>query len=540
MDLKSHSASYRSVLARAGIGVLTAAAIGLGGALPLAAAELRVANSGEPDTLDPHHMSGVWENRIAADMFLGLTTEGQDGKPIPGAAESWEVSDDGKVYTFKLRDHNWSDGTPVTAGDFVFAMRRILTPETAAEYASLLYPIENAKALNEGSMTGMENLGVTAIDDKTLEITLGFPAPYFVEQLTHYTAFPVPKHKVEELGEDWIKAGEIVSNGAYKAVEWVPNTHVKLVKNEEYYDADSVQIDAVTFYPAEDRNAATKQFRAGEVDVQYDFASEQIDWLQENLPDETRIAPWLGVYYYAINMREAPFDNLDVRQALAMAINREAITDQVLKTGEIPAYGFVPPGAGDYGEPAEVEWKDLSYDERVAEAKELLAASGFGPDNPLRFQLRYNTSENHKRIAIAVSAMWKQALGVEAELFNAEVKVHYNDLQSADFQVARAGWIADYNDAQNFLYLMETDSGVQNYAGYSNPDYDRLMDGADLSTDSAARNALMKEAEALAMADLPNIPIYHYVSKDLVSTKVEGWVDNTKDIHRTAFLSIAE
>jgi oligopeptide transport system substrate-binding protein len=470
-------------------------------------------------------------------MIMGLTTEAADGSVIPGAAESWQVSDDGTVYTFKLRDHRWSDGTPVTADDFAFALRRILDPAEAAEYASLLYAIKNARALNEGAMTGMEQLGVEAQDPTTLEVTLENATPYFVELLTHYTAFPVPKHKIEELGEDWVRAGNIIGNGPYVATEWVPNSHVTLVKNDQFYDADNVSIDSVTYYPAEDRNAATKRFRAGEIDVQYDFASEQIDWLQENLPEETRISPWLGIYYYTFNTRKPPFDNQAVRQALAMAIDRAAITDKVLRTGELPGYSFVPPGTGTYGEPSYVAWKDVPYQERVAQAKELMAAAGYGPDSPLRTQLRYNTSENHKKIAVAIAAMWKQ-LGVETELFNTEVKVHYNDLQEGNFEVARAGWIADYNDPQNFLYLMETSSGVQNYAGYSSAEFDRLMDEADRTTDGAQRNALMHQAEAIAMEDMPNIPIYYYVSKDLVSNAVKGWVDNTKDIHRTRWLSL--
>ncbi|MGI9435802.1 MAG: peptide ABC transporter substrate-binding protein [Geminicoccaceae bacterium] len=521
------------------LGMLTAAAVGLGSLSPLVAAELRIANAGEPDTLDPHHASGTWENRIIGDMFLGLTTEAADGSVIPGAAESWTVSDDGLVYTFTLRDHTWSDGTPVTAGDFVFAVRRLLAPETAAKYASILYTVKNAKALNEASMEGMENLGITAIDDKTLEVTLEFPAPYFIEQLTHYTAFPIPKHKVEELGDDWVKPGNIVANGPYVVTEWVPNTHVKSVKNDAFYDADNVKIDSVTFFPAEERNAATKQFRAGEIDMQYQFASEQIDWLKENLPDETRISAYLGIYYYPINTAEPPFDNVDVRQALAMAIDRTAITDKVLKTGELPAYSFVPPNTGDYGEPAYVDWKDMAYEDRVAKAEALLAGAGFGSDNPLKLQLRYNTSENHKKVAIAVAAMWKK-IGVQAELFNAEVKVHYNDLQQGNFEIARAGWIADYNDPQNFLYLMETDTGPLNYAQFSSPDYDRLMSDPDIETDPTKRNDLMREAEAIAMAEMANIPIHYYISKNLVSSKVEGYLDNTKDIHRTRFLSIAE
>jgi oligopeptide transport system substrate-binding protein len=526
----------RQTAIRSLAGLGTVLALGIGGAA-FAAGELHIANSGEPDTLDPHHVSGTWENRVIGDMFMGLTTEAADASPIPGAAESWQVSDDGTVYTFTLRDHTWSDGTPVTADDFVFALRRILDPAEAAEYASLLYTIKNARALNEGAIEGMDQLGVRALDPKTLEITLESPTPYFIEQLTHYTAFPVPKHKVEELGDDWIKPGNIVGNGPYTVVEWVPNTHIKAVKNPNFYDADNVSIDTVYFYPSEERNAATKRFRAGEIDIQYDFASEQIDWLSENLPDETRIAPYLGIYYYAINTRNPPFDDQRVRQALAMAIDREGITDKVLRTGELPGYSFVPPDAGSYGEPSYVDWKDVPYEERLAEAKKLMAEAGHGPDNPLRLQLRYNTSETHKKVAIAVAAMWKQ-LGVDTELFNTEVKVHYNDLQQGNFEVARAGWIADYNDPQNFLYLMETSTGVQNYAGYSNPEYDRLMDEADRAVDGEQRNQLMHQAEAVAMADMPNIPIYYYVSKDLVAPHVKGWVDNTKDIHRTRWLSV--
>ena len=533
--MRQHRLSNRQTA----LGLLTAAAIGFGGLGTLDAAELRIANSGEPDSLDPHYTSGVWESRILRDMFMGLTTEAADASVIPGAAESWTVSDDGLVYTFKIRDHVWSDGTDVTAEDFVYSLRRILLPETAAQYASLLYSIKNGKALNEGSLVNIDDFGVKALDERTLEITLEYPAPYFLEQLTHQTAYPVPKHKVEALGDDWIKAGNLVGNGAYVLEEWVPNTHVKLVKDETFYDADSVAIDRVTFYPAEERNAATKQFRADEIDIQFDFASEQIDWLTENMPDETRISPELGIYYYTINTTKPPFDDVRIRQALGMAIDRTAITDKVLKTGEVPGYSFVPPDAGDYGEPAYVEWKDIPYKERVEQAKALMAEAGYGPDNPLEFQLRYNTSENHKKIAIAVAAMWKQ-LGVQTELFNSEVKVHYNDLQEGNFEIARAGWIADYNDPQNFLYLMEGDTGANNYTRFDNADYNELMNQSDAETDPAKRNDLMRQAEAIAMAELPNIPIYYYVSKNLVAQRVEGWVDNTANKHPNRFLSIVE
>lgn len=520
-----------------GAGLAVALTGGLAGALQ-AQDVLRVGNMGEPATLDPHHVAGTWENRIIGDMFMGLTTEGQDGSVVPGAAESWSVSDDGTVYTFKLRDHQWSDGTPVTAGDFVFALRRILMPETAAKYASLLYPIKNAEELNSAKMEGMENLGVRAVDDKTLEITLKAPTPYFVEQLTHYTAFPVPKHLVEKFGDDWIKKENIASNGAYVLDEWVPNTVVRLAKNKDFYDAEDVAIERVEFYPSEDRAAVQKQFRAGEIDIAKDFASEQFDFLKKELPDETRVAPYLGIYYYTINTKKPPFDDVRVRQALSMVIDREAITDKVLKTGEVPAYSFVPPGTGNYGDPAYVSWMDTPYEERVEKAKALLADAGYGPDKPLQFTLSYNTSENHKRIAIAVASMWKKELGVQAELFNQEVTPHYNNLEENNFDVARAAWIADYNDAQNFLYLLETRTGRQNYGRWSNEEFDSLMEQAANTTDMDKRAELMRHAEAIAMEEQPDIPIYYYVSKNLVSTHVKGWEPNAKDIQRTRYLKL--
>ncbi len=271
---------YSKSAQRVTLGLVLASAIGLGSLTSLAAAELRIGNPGEPDTLDPHHSTSVYEAHILRDLFLGLITQDAAGKAIPGAAESWTVSDDGLVYTFTLRDHSWSDGTPVTAGDFEYAFRRLLAPETAAQYASILYTIENAKPLNEAAMEDMQALGVKAIDDKTLEVTLDFAAPYFIEQLTHHSSYPLPRHKIDELGEDWVKPGNLVSNGGYVVTEWVPNDHVTIVKNEAFYDAGNVSIDAVTFYPTEERNAGTKRFRAGELDMQYDFASEQIDWLK--------------------------------------------------------------------------------------------------------------------------------------------------------------------------------------------------------------------------------------------------------------------
>lgn len=508
-------------------------------ALPLQAATLNIHNGGDPSSLDPHKVSGDWENRIVGDIFEGLVTEDRQAEPIPGQAKSWEVSDDGTVYTFTLRDGiQWTDGTPVTAHDFVFALQRLMNPETAANYAYLQYPIKNSEAINKGEITDVGELGVKAIDDKTLEITLEEPTPYFIGALTHYTAYPVPKHVVEEKGADWVKLENIVTNGPYKPVEWVPGSHVTTVKNENYYDAANVSIENVKFFVLEDESAALKRYRAGEFDILTEFPTDQYGWMQENLPGEAQVAPFAGLYYYVINSNHPPLDNPDVRKALSMAVNREVIGPQILGTGELPAYSWVPPGMANYGEPATVEWKDMAYDERVEEAKKLLESAGFGPDNPLQVQLRYNTNENHKRIAVAVAAMWKP-LGVEVELYNTETKVHYDELQDGVLEIARAGWLADYNDPDNFLNLLK--SGVDyNYGRWSNAEYDALIDKANATTDMDQRAELLRQAEKIALDDTAAIPIYYYLSRNVVSPKVKGFENNAFDIHRTRWLTIEE
>src|SRR3546814_852412 len=411
------------------------AALGVGLAVAMCGAAqaekvLRVGNDGEPQSMDPHYISTVQTSRLTDDMFLGLLTYGQNGAAIAGAAESWTISEDGKTYTFKLRDHVWSDGTPVTAEDFVYAWRRILAPETGAEYASLLYIIKGAEEVN-GGKAGPEALAAEAIDDRTLKVELTSPAPYFLAQLAHQTAFPVPKHAVEEFGRDWTKPENIVVNGAYKLVSWTPKVEATLVKNDKFYDADNVAIDKVIYYAMEERTAMQQRFRAGELDVARDIASEQIDWLRENMADSLRIAPYAGTYYYVFRCDKEPFTDARIRKAMSMAINREAIVDKVLRTGMLPAYSFVPPGTANYGEPAYADFKGMPYGEAVEKAKALMADAGYGPDNPLKITLRYNNAEDHKRIAVAVQAMWKQ-IGVQTELFNTDGKIHYADLKRSE------------------------------------------------------------------------------------------------------------
>ena len=432
----------------------------------------RMATMGEPKSLDPHVVSGTWENFIVGDAFMGLLTDAADATPMPGAAESWTISDDGLTYTFKLRDHKWSDGTPVTAEDFVYSWRRLLDPATAAEYASIMYPVKNAEKINSGEIKDLTQLGVRAIDDKTLEVTLENPTGYFLELLTHYTSFPVPKHVIDKYGADWVKPGNIVGNGAFRIVEWTPNSRVVAEKNPNFYDAANVKIDKVIYYPDEDRNEVTKRFRAGEIDYVDDFASEQIDFLKQELPNETRIFPYLGIYYYPDQPQEAA-----VRQSQGAPCahhgdrsagdHRQGAEDRRAaglrrRTTQRPASTAIPmcPTGPACRLPSVSRWR-----------RDLLKEAGFDADNPLKVTLSYNTSENHKRIAVAAQAMWK-AIGVQTELVNREVKVHYDELKQNNFDVARAAWVADYNDPQNFLYLLETRTGPNNYGRFSNPEFD--------------------------------------------------------------------
>ncbi|MGY5775770.1 peptide ABC transporter substrate-binding protein [Rhizobium sp. LEGMi135b] len=503
------------------------------------AATLNIHNGGDPTSLDPQKISGDWENRIDGDIFEGLVTEDPKDNPIPGQAASWTISPDQKVYTFKLRDGiKWSDGQPVTAQDFVFAFQRLMDPKTAAQYAYLQYTILNAEKINKGEIKDLTQLGVKAIDDKTLEITLENPTPYFLNALMHYTAYPLPKHVVEAKGDQWVKIGNIVTNGPYKPTEWVPGSHVSMVKSDQYYDAKDIKIDNVNYYTLEDQAAALKRYRAGEFDILTSFPADQFDWIQKNLPGQAHVVPFLATYYYVLNATKPPFNDKRVRQALSMAVNREVIGPKILGTGELPMYSWVPPGTANYGEPAYVSWKDEPYKQKVEEAKKLLKEAGFGPDHPLKAQLRYNTNDNHKRIAVAIAAMWKP-LGVDIELYNTETKVHYDEMQRGEVQIGRAGWIADYNDPSNFLNLLST--GVEmNYGRWSNKDYDALIKQGNEEIDLKKRAEIYKKAEQLALDDSAAIPIYYYVSQNIVAPKVQGFVDNIQDIHRTRWLSIKE
>lgn len=505
------------------------------------AKELVMYNGGDVTSLDPQKMSGDWEDRVAGDIYEGLFTEDAEAKPVLGVAESYETSEDGLTWTFKLRDDaSWSDGEPVTAQDFVFSFKRLMDPKTAAQYAYLQYPIKNAEKINKGEMTDLDQLGVKAVDDKTLEITLEHPVPYYPSLLTHYTAYPLPKHLIDRVGDEWVQISNIVSDGPYKPVEWVPGSHVLTARNEHWHGGkDELDIDGVRFLSMEDVSAGFRRYQAGEIDLMTDYPKDQFKFIQENLPGQGHFAPFAGLYYYVFNSAKPPFDDARVREALSMAVNREIIGPKVLGSGEPAAYGWVPPGMANYPEEgARLDWADQPYAERVEKAKALLAEAGYGPDKPLDVTLSYNTNDNHKRVAVAVAAMWKP-LGVNVSLENAEVKVHYANLREGAFEVARAGWLADFNDPVNFLDLLK--SGIEmNYGQWSNQDYSALLDQAAKEADLGKRAEMLEQAEKIALDDDAAMPIYFYLSENIVSPKIEGFVDNVFDKHRTRYLTLSE
>jgi len=493
-------------------------------------------NSADPESLDPHKTSTVYEANILRDLFSGLTVQNAKAEVIPGAAESWTVSPDGKVYTFKLRaDGKWSDGTPVTANDYVFSWRRLVDPATAAEYAYMLAPVVNAEAITKGEKKPDE-LGVKAIDDSTFEVTLNAPTPYFLEMLTHQATYAVSKANVDKFGADFIKPGNLVSNGAFMLAEFVPNDHVKVVKNSNFYDVANVKIDTVNYIPTEDRSTAMKRFEAGELDSNDDIPTEQLADLKAKFGDQVRIGPYLGTYYYVYKLPKAPWDNVKLRHAISMAIDRDYLAEKVWQNTMIPAYSFVPPGIGGY-ETKTTDYAETSQLDREDAAKKILAELGYGPDKPLKMEIRYNTSENHKNTAVAIQEQLKP-LGIEVTLLNTDTKTHYAHLENhGDFDVARAGWIADYKDPENFLALCKTGTG-NNYGEYSNKEYDDLLAAAAASADPAERMKKLSEAEAVGVArDLCVLPLLYYGYHTVVSNKLKGWEDNVMDIHPSRFIS---
>lgn len=493
-------------------------------------------NRTEPDSLDPHLATSQYEYEIVGDQFVGLMTENAAGDPVPGAALGYRASEDGLVYTFRIRPHLWSDGTPVTAQDFVYSFRRVLDPKTAAQSAAVLYPIRNAQEVSAGKLPP-EKLGVRALDDETLEITFHIQVPYIAQLLTHNVSYPVPRHVVERLGSAWSKPGNAVSNGPYLLKEWLPNDHILLAKNPRFYDAARVGIERVYFYPTEDYAAALKRYRAGELDMNIGVPSQEIGWVKESLPESLHLAPYLDTEYVVFNTTQKPFNDVRVREALSLAIDREIVAGRVMRGGELPAYAFVPPHMPSYPGTASIRFRNLSMRARIEKARALLAEAGYSPDNPLVFDYNIENETDPRLVAVALQAMWNE-IGVRARIAPSDTKDHYNLLFRQAFSVAWAAWVADYRDAKNYLFLGQSCSRTLNYGSYKNPRFDALIDQSDMTRDPHARGVLLTSAEQIMLDDVAFAPVFFGVSRTLVSPAVKGWVDNQINVNRTRFLSL--
>jgi oligopeptide transport system substrate-binding protein len=492
----------------------------------------RINNMVEPESLDPGVVTGVPEHRILSNVFEGLTTtDPKDLSPQPGMAASWTISKDGLVYTFKLRDARWTDGKPVTAHDFVYAWERVLNPKMGAKYAQQLFYLKNGEEYNKGRITDFSRVGAKALDDRTLQVTLRCPTAYFLDLTSFYTLYPVPRWPIEAHGNDWAKPGKIVTNGPFRLVSWVPQEELVLAKNPQHWDARNVTLQRIVYIPTEDVNTAFKQFVAGESDWVPQVPTLQIDAVKGR--PEYYVTPYLGTYYFRFNVTKPPVNDVRVRKALSMAVDRESLTKFVTKAGEIPTTSFVPAGMRGYE-----GVRGLAFN--VAAAKELLAKAGFpnGKGFP-KVELLYNTNELHRVITQAVQQMWKDNLGIEVELVNVEWKVYLARQGSLDYQISRAGWIGDYVDPNTFLDLWISGGG-NNQTGWSNKRYDELIGQAACKLVNAKeRMRALQEAEKILVVDeAPILPFFTYVNKGMLSRRVKGWSPNILDQHPLKSISL--
>ncbi|MGD8109085.1 ABC transporter substrate-binding protein [Vibrio sp. TRT 17S01] len=485
-------------------------------------------NGAEVATIDPHKSQGVSESHVIRDLLEGLVNQDAEGNTIPGIAESWETADN-KTFTFHLRkDAIWSNGDPVTAKDFVYSWQRAVDPATASPYSWYMEytKMKNAKDIVAGKKD-KSTLGVKAVDDYTLVVELETAVPYFVMMTGHTTTKPVHQATVEKFGDQWTKPENFVGNGAYVVDNWVVNERLVLKRNEKYWDNDKTVLNKVTFLPIENQVAEMNRFLAGEIDATYEIPNEHFRRLKKEHPESLSITGNLCTYYYIFNTKKKPFDDVRVRKAISYAIDRNIVTDAILGQGQKPAYFLTPEITANFN-PETPEYGKMTQKERNAEAARLLEEAGFGKDNPLKFTLLYNTSENHKKIAVALGSMWKKTLGLDVTLENQEWKTYLSTKDSGNFEVSRAGWCGDYNEASSFLTLMKstnTTGGIH----YDSKEYDAIMEKALSSTSEAERTALYLDAEKLLAKDMPIAPIYQYVKTRLLSPKVGGFPVNNPE-----------
>lgn len=495
---------------------------------------LYYANADEPKSLDPHLTTGSPDNNIIMNLFEGLVIKDPETlKPQPGVAESWSISEDGRVYTFQLRpDAKWSNGDPVTASDFVFSWRRALTPGLPNEYAYMHFHLAGAKDYYEGRSTDFETVGVRALSPGELQVTLENPVHFFLQLLDHHSYYPVHEATVLKHGtiddptSKWILPGNMVGNGAFQLKRWEINKVIEIEKNPHYWNAANVRLNGAHFFPIESQAAEERAFRSGQVHLtntpQMDI--EKIATYKRDNPDVLRVVPTYATYYYMFNLNRKPFDDVRVRQAFAMAVDRDTLVEHVTKGGEVPAYSLIPMDPDGYSPQTYFE-----YD--VEQARQLLADAGYpnGEGFPV-FSILYNTNDNHRKIALAIQQMLNKNLNIDVRLQNNEWKVYMDARRNMEHDIARAGWVADFIDPSNFFDIMLSFSG-NNHTGWSNSEYDELIARSAATTDPKERENLFERANRILADDMPIIPIYYYSDLNLVSTQVKNWHDNVMHYH---------
>ncbi|EPH9684334.1 ABC transporter substrate-binding protein [Klebsiella michiganensis] len=493
-------------------------------------------NGSEPSSLDPHKVESDVENNIISDLFEGLVSVSPTGEIEPRLAEKWENKDN-TVWTFHLRPGvTWSDGTAITAQDIVWSWQRLVSPLTASPYAS--YPgnmhIINGAEIAQGKKAP-ETLGVKAVDDATLEVTLTQPNAAFLAMLAHPSLVPLDKVLISRYGDKWTKPEHIVTSGPYKLSQWVVNERIVAERNPRYWDNAHTVINKVTYLPISSETADVNRYKAGEIDIVYTVPINQFAQLKKTMGDQLDVSPQLATYYYEFNTTRPPFNDPRVRRALNMALDKDIIAEKVLGQGQRPAWLISQPDIGGV-KLHNPEYASWPREKRIAEAKKLLSEAGYNETHPLVFNLLYNTSESHQRIAIAASSMWKKNLGVEAKLQNQEWKTMLDAMHTHNFDAVRYAWIADYDDAATFLNNFRTGDS-ENTSQYSNPAYDEALRNAAKASDTTARGKFYQQAEDLLGQDVPAIPVYHYVRTHLVKPWVGGFTPDklgyyyTKDMY---------
>ena len=495
----------------------------------------------EPQYLDPHLATSVAAHNILSALLEGLVSEDPKTlQPLPGVAESWQISSDKKRYLFQLRkDALWHNGDSVTAHDFVYSYKRILNPDLGAKYASMLHVLKNAKIYHSGEKVWEEaDVGVTAINDYSLELILENQTPYFLELLNHYAWFPVHPPTIEKfdafarIGTKWTKPENFIGNGPFKLSEHKINSVIEASVAETYWDRNQTRLSAIKFYPIETADTEERAFRTGYLHVTQTVSSDRIEFLKQNHPEWIHFEPYLGTYYYRFNLEKPPFDDVRVRKALSLSVNRDLLVEKVLKGGQLPAYCFTPPNTGGF-----TAKEGYGYDPK--KAKQLLDSylKEKGMDELPPFELSYNTSEGHKKVAEALQAIWKKALGIEIQLLNMEWKVFLSTISNGDYSIARAGWIGDYVDANTFLHLWRTGDG-NNLTGWSNADYDLSLQLAEQSLEPLERFTHFQKCEDLLADEVPILPLYFYVQVSLRHPTVKGWYPTLLNHHPYKYIHL--